>query len=121
MEVDDFPAVENYLDFHESVNRHNSALGVVYTYSLSGINRRIEDLVKSISRILFSIRTEENIHQAEFNWLIVANNFIPLIKFGTLRKKYIGTPALCRFFLKSPKIVQQRILCYLFDKRIFHG
>lgn len=98
----------------------------VYNYvtgnpdSLTGKKRRIEDLVKSTSRIILNNSNEANVHQLEFNWIMLAKQSMSLIKFGTLRQKYIGFRVLYWFFLRSPRDARQHVLRHLLLKRLFH-
>jgi glycosyltransferase involved in cell wall biosynthesis len=98
----------------------------VYNYvtgnpnSLTGRKRKIEDLVKSTSQIMLNIRNEVNVQQLEFNWIMIAKQSMSLIKFGTLRQKYIGFRLLFKFSLQSPKSARQYALQHLFLKRLFH-
>jgi glycosyltransferase involved in cell wall biosynthesis len=82
--------------------------------SLTGRNRKIADLERSIFRILDCNRHEPDIRQLEFNWIMVAKQSFSLLKFGSLRQKFIGAWTLMRFFLQCPKAAQKHILIGFF-------
>ena len=113
-------------DIRFATRKITYADSTVYNYvtgnpdSLTGKKRRIEDLVKSTSRIILNNSNEASVHQLEFNWIMLAKQSMSLIKFGTLRQKCIGFRILYWFFLRSPRVARQYVLRHLFLKRLFH-
>ena len=88
--------------------------------SLTGRNRKVEDLERSISRIINGIRYERDVRQLEFNWIMVAKQSFSLLKFGSLRQKFIGIRTLMQFLLQSPKVARQYVLLRYFRQRALH-
>lgn len=93
---------------------------VVYTYisrnpeSLTGLNRKTEDLVRSIKHILSNIENSENKEQNEFDWIMVGLQTISLLKYGSLRNRIYALRVATKFHRKalreSKKIVLSRIV-----------
>lgn len=93
---------------------------VIYRYisknpsSLTGNNRKIDDLVKSTKHILTNIRYSKDKAQNEFDWILVGLQAFSLLKFGSIENRLYAIPLLMRFFYRAPisskKIIIKRIL-----------
>ncbi len=100
---------------------------VIYNYlsgnpeSLTGQNRKIEDLVGSISHIQFNIENEVNFFQREFDWIMLAKQSLTLLKYGSNRNRIFASRQLSRFALRAPWKSRQAIFLFIFRKGRLDG
>lgn len=93
---------------------------VVYTYvsrnpeSLTGLNRRVEDLVRSTKYILTNIDSSKHEVQNAFDWIMVGLQTVSLLKYGSLNNRLYALRVMFMFQIRAPqkskRVVLSRIL-----------
>lgn len=100
---------------------------VIYNYfsgnpeSLTGRNRKTEDLVDSISYIFSNIKDEKSVRQREFDWIMLAKQSLTLIKYGRAQNRIFGVRKFARFVLTAPWTSKQIIFRYMISKGQSNG
>ncbi len=95
---------------------------IVYNYfsgnpnSLTGNNRKIEDLIVATSCILRNIKNEKTASQKEFDWVMLAKQYLTIFKYGNIKNRIFATQKLLQFFSIAPGKARQTILSLLFGK-----
>ena len=100
---------------------------VIYNYfsgnpeSLTGKNRKTEDLVYSISHIFLNIKDEKNIRQREFDWIMLAKQSLTLLKYGQIQNRVFAARQFSRFVVTAPWRARRTIFRYVFSKGQLNG
>jgi hypothetical protein len=95
---------------------------IVYNYfsgnpnSLTGNNRKIEDLIIATSYILRNLKNEKTASQKEFDWVMLAKQYLTIFKYGNIKNRIFATQKLLQFFSIAPGKARQTILRLLFGK-----
>ena len=99
---------------------HSSA--IVYNYlsgnpgSLTGKNRKIDDLIEATSYILKNLKNEVTTSQKEFDWVMLAKQSLTIFKYGNIKNRFFATQKLLQFSLIAPLKSRKTILRLLFGK-----
>ena len=95
---------------------------IVYNYlsgnpgSLTGKNRKIDDLIEATSYILKDSKNEVTTSQKEFNWVMLAKQYLTIFKYGNIKNRFFATQKLLQFSLIAPLKSRKTILRLLFGK-----
>lgn len=95
---------------------------VVYNYhsgnpnSLTGKNRKIEDLIQASSYILKNIENETTSSQKEFDWVLLAKQSLTLFKYGSIKNRFFATQKLLQFLFIAPGKARKTIIRLIFGK-----
>jgi hypothetical protein len=86
---------------------------IVYNYfsgnpsSLTGKNRKIEDLIKATSFISSNLKLEKNESQKEFNWIMLAKQSLSILKYGNFKNRIFAAQRLLIFLLIAKPTLTQ--------------
>lgn len=95
---------------------------IVYNYSsgnpgsLTGKNRKINDLIKATSYISRNLKNEKTKSQKEFDWVMLVKQSLTIFKYGNFKNRIFATQKLLRFLLIAPLKSRKTILRLLFGK-----
>ena len=95
---------------------------IVYNYlsgnpgSLTGKNRKIDDLIEATSYILKDSKNEVTTSQKEFNWVMLAKQYLTIFKYGNIKNRIFAAQKLLQFSLIAPLKSRKTILRLLFGK-----
>ena len=95
---------------------------IVYNYSsgnpdsLTGKNRKIDDLIEATSYILKNLKEEKIKSQKEFDWVMLAKQSLTIFKYGNMKKRIFATHKMLQFLLIAPLESRKTILRLLFGK-----
>jgi len=95
---------------------------IVYNYlsanpnSLTGKNRKIEDLIKATSYISKNLKNEKTKSQKEFDCVMLAKQSLTVFKFGNIKNRIFATQKMLHFLMIAPKKSRQTILFLIFGK-----
>jgi hypothetical protein len=101
-----------------------SSSTIVYNYSsgnpnsLTGKNRKIEDLIRATAFISKNLVNEENKSQKEFDWIMIAKQSLTILKYGNSKNRIFAIQTLFHFLLSAPRKARQTIIRQLFRKII---
>ncbi len=95
---------------------------VVYNYnsgnpnSLTGKNRKIEDLIQATSYILKNIENVTTSSQKEFDWVLLAKQSLTMFKYGSIKNRIFATQKLLQFLFMAPSKARKTIIRLIFGK-----
>jgi glycosyltransferase involved in cell wall biosynthesis len=95
---------------------------VVYNYnsgnpnSLTGKNRKIEDLIQASSYLLKNIKIETTSSQKEFDWVLLAKQSLTIFKYGNIKNRIFASQKLFQFLFIAPRKARQTIIRLIIGK-----
>ncbi len=95
---------------------------IVYNYfsgnpsSLTGNNRKIEDLIKATSFISSNLKLEKNVSQKVFDEIMIAKQSLTILKYGNFKNRIYAAQRLLKFLLIASGKARKSILKLLFGK-----